>query len=50
MTDDLRTIFELMRAEGLREIPVVDEDNGVLGLVDEGDVAQVYLRATSGKE
>jgi CIC family chloride channel protein len=50
VNDDLRTIFELMRAEGLREVPVVDEDNGVLGLVDEGDVAQVYLRATSGTE
>jgi chloride channel protein, CIC family len=47
-TDDLRTVFELMRAEALREIPVIDDDGGVLGLIDEGDVAQVYLRATSG--
>ncbi len=47
--DDMRTVFELMRAEGLREVPVVDEDGRVLGLVDEADVAQVYLRATSGE-
>ncbi len=46
-TDDMRTVFELMRAEGLREIPVVDDDGCVLGLVDEADVAQVYLKATS---
>ncbi len=46
--DDLRTVFELMRAEGLREIPVVDENELVIGLIDEGDVAQVYLKATSG--
>jgi len=48
--DDMRTVFELMRAEGLREIPVVDDENVVLGLVDEADVAQVYLRATSGAD
>ena len=47
--DDMRTVFELMRSEGLREVPVVDEDGRVLGLVDEADVAQVYLRATSGE-
>jgi len=50
ISDDMRTVFELMRAEGLREIPVVDDDDLVLGLVDEADVAQVYLRATSGAE
>ncbi len=48
MTDDMRTVFELMRAEGLREIPLLDEDERVLGLIDEADVAQGYLRATSG--
>jgi len=49
MNDDMRTVFELMRSEGLREVPVVDDDGRVLGLVDEADVAQVYLRATSGE-
>lgn len=48
MHDDMRTVFELMRAEGLREIPVVDDEGCVLGLVDEADIAQVYLHATSG--
>jgi predicted transcriptional regulator len=49
VTDDLRTVFELMRAESLREVPVVDDENRVLGLVDEGDVAQVYLKATTSE-
>ncbi|HSQ62626.1 MAG TPA: chloride channel protein [Polyangiaceae bacterium] len=47
--DDLRTVFELMRAEGLREIPVLDEEGIVLGLVGEREVAQAYLEATAGK-
>lgn len=50
MTDDMRTVFELMRAEGLRELPVVDDSDRVLGLVDEGDIAEMYLRANSGDE
>jgi CIC family chloride channel protein len=49
VSDDMRTVFELMRAETLREVPVVDDEMRVLGLVDEGDVAQVYLKATSGE-
>jgi len=49
VSDDMRTVFELMRAETLREVPVVDDEMHVLGLVDEGDVAQVYLKATSGE-
>jgi CIC family chloride channel protein len=48
-SDDMRTVFELMRAETLREVPVVDDEMRVLGLVDEGDVAQVYLKATSAE-
>lgn len=47
VTDDMRTVFELMRAEGLRELPVVDEGDIVLGLIDEGDIAQMYLDANS---
>ncbi len=50
LTDDMRTVFELMRAEGLRQVPLLDEEGCVLGLVDEADVAQGYLRATSGAE
>ena len=47
--DDMRTVFELMRAEGLHELPVVDDDGTVLGLVDEAAVAQVYLKSASGE-
>jgi CIC family chloride channel protein len=49
MHDDMRTVFETMRSEGLRELPVVDDNEAVIGLVDEADVAQVYLKATSGQ-
>lgn len=44
----LRQVFELMRAEGLKELPVIDEDERILGFIDEGAVAHVYLRATEG--
>ena len=47
--DDLRTVFELMRAEALREVPVVDEVGAVIGIVGEREVAQAYLEATAGK-
>ena len=46
-TDDMRTVFELMRAEGLSELPVVDESDRVLGLIDEVDIAQMYLDANN---
>lgn len=39
-----------MRAEGLHELPVVDEADCVLGLVDEGDIAQMYLNANNGDD
>ena len=42
--DDLRTAFELMRAEGIRELPVVDDAGFLVGLVAEADIAQAYLR------
>ncbi len=43
--NDLRTAFELMRSSGLSELPVVDGDGRVVGLVAEADIAQAYLRA-----
>ena len=46
--DDMRTVFELMRGEGVRAVPVLDDDRRVLGVVDEADVAQVYFRSTRG--
>jgi CIC family chloride channel protein len=47
--DDLRTTFELMRSEGLRELPIVDALGRVVGIVGEADIAQAYLRATGPK-
>ncbi len=47
--DDLRTAFELMRAEGIRELPVVDDAGFLVGLVAEADIAQAYLRASGPK-
>jgi len=43
--DDLRGATEAMIANDLREIPIVSSDNQVLGMLDESDIAEVYLRA-----
>jgi CIC family chloride channel protein len=43
--DDLRTAMERFITNGLRELPVVSADNRVLGLLDEGDLAEVHLKA-----
>ncbi len=45
--DDLRVATERIVAEGLREIPVVDERGAVVGFLDESDVATVYLKAAA---
>ena len=45
--DDLRVATERIVAEGLREIPVVDERGSVIGFLDESDVATVYLKAVA---
>jgi hypothetical protein len=34
-----------MIANELREIPIVSADRRVLGMLDEADIAEVYLRA-----
>ncbi len=47
--EDLRTAFELMRAEGLREIPVIDAGGRVVGFIDEGSIAEAFLRASGPK-
>ncbi len=39
----LRIALERMRLEGVRELPVVDDDGRVIGFVDEGALAQIYL-------
>ena len=43
--DDLRTATERMVSSGLRELPVLDVDGCLLGLLDESEVAEVYLKA-----
>ena len=47
--DDLRTAYELLRSEGLRELPIVDSAGHLVGLVAEADIAQAYLRAHGPK-
>ncbi len=44
-TDDLRTATERMVGSSLRELPVLDEQGRVLGLLDESEIAEVYLNA-----
>lgn len=45
LEDNLRTATERMIANSLRELPIVDGANRVVGLLDETDIANVYLRA-----
>jgi CIC family chloride channel protein len=45
LDDDLRTATERMVSSGLRELPVLDAEGRVLGLLDESEVAEVYLKA-----
>ena len=47
--DDLRTAYELLRSEGLRELPIVDVAGHLVGLVAEADIAQAYLRSHGPK-
>jgi len=43
--DDLRTAMSVMLENELHEIPVVSDDQRVLGMLDEADITEVYLRA-----
>jgi CIC family chloride channel protein len=49
-SDDLRTATERMLESGLRELPVLDDAGRVLGLLDEAEIAEVYLKAASRAE
>jgi CIC family chloride channel protein len=42
--DDLRTATERLVANGLREIPVVDGTDAIIGFLDEREIAKVYLK------
>jgi CIC family chloride channel protein len=44
-SDDLRTATERMVGSALRELPVLDHEGRVLGLLDESEIAEVYLKA-----
>jgi len=44
--EDLRTAFELMRDEGLRELPVLDADGKVIGFIEEASIVDAFLRAS----
>jgi CIC family chloride channel protein len=42
---DLQRAAELMLSSGLKQIPIVDGDGKLLGVLEEGDVARAYVRA-----
>ena len=48
--DDVRTATERLVANDLREIPVVDATQAVIGFLDEREVAKIYLRAGTKTE
>jgi chloride channel protein, CIC family len=48
-SDDLRTVFEVLLANSIREAPVVDHQGTILGFIDEAEIVRAYLAATSGK-
>lgn len=45
--DDLRTVLETMLQAELRGLPVVDDNNFVIGSIDEAEITQSYLAAAS---
>lgn len=42
--DDLRLALEAMIANGVRQLPVTDDGGRLVGVLDEADVVQAYLR------
>ncbi len=49
-SDDLRTTGERMLSSGLRELPIVSKDGGVVGLMTESALASVYLQGAARAE
>jgi CIC family chloride channel protein len=47
---DLRTAAEMMLNNKLREIPVLDADGQVVGLLDEADISRFYLKAADEQQ
>ena len=48
--DDLRTATAAMLDNDLREIPVISGDQRVIGMLDETDIAEIYLSAAARAE
>lgn len=48
--DDLRSATQLLITNGLREIPVLDGQRKVVGVLDEREVAKLYLAAEARME
>ena len=44
--EDLRTAFELLRDEGLREVPVTDPAGVIIGFIDQVSIVDALLRAS----
>lgn len=42
-TDTLRELGKIMRQHGVKSVPVVDEENGLLGIVSVSDLAKRYF-------
>jgi CBS domain-containing protein len=47
LDEDLHDALELMVTRGMREIPVVDERDQIVGFLDEADITRVYLQQTA---
>jgi chloride channel protein, CIC family len=48
--DDLRDASERLLANDLRELPIVSSDGHVLGMLDESDIARLYVTAAARAE
>ncbi len=49
-SENLHEVLELMLANGMRELLVVDEEGRVIGVVDEAEITAAYLSATAARE
>jgi CIC family chloride channel protein len=46
-TDDLHNALEILIANAMRELLVVDENGKVLGVLDQSEITMAYLTATT---
>jgi CBS domain-containing protein len=45
LEDSVRLAFERMLSQGVRELPVTDESDAIVGFVDETSIAHAYMTA-----